>query len=221
MSTEGSRWSRFCQKAMKFEKNIPLALTKQLFLLSSVKTSGIFFQIFVAFSKKLDFKEIYLNLLMWWRGRHKHVKCGHCMPMSSRSWPAKNCEGTRASAKKKGLYRWCLKLQHPSSKKLWWVSSTFHTLLFWPSILMWNPWSNRKAIICRLDSLKVALSQNMYTGGFLLTPKKKYYKSLSWAENLNKMFTVLDGKFNFSAQDGDLEYVLCFGEVKILQYLLT
>ena len=29
--------------------------TKQLFLLSSVKTSGTFFQIFVAFSKKLDF----------------------------------------------------------------------------------------------------------------------------------------------------------------------
>ena len=100
--------------------------------------------------------EMYLNLLMWWGGRHKHVKFGHCMPMSSRSWPAKNCEGTRASAKKKGLYRWCLKLQHPSSKKLWWVSSTFHTLLFLLSILWWNPWSNRKAIICRLDSLVVA-----------------------------------------------------------------
>ena len=34
----------------------PPVLTKQLFLLSSVKTSGIFFQIFVAFSEKLDFR---------------------------------------------------------------------------------------------------------------------------------------------------------------------
>ena len=81
-------------------------------------------------------KEMYLNLLMWWGGRHKHVKFGHCMPMSSRSWPAKNCEGSRASAKKKGLYRWCLKLQHPSPKKLWWVSSTFHTRLFLHFILV-------------------------------------------------------------------------------------
>ena len=63
-------------------------------------------------------KEMYLNLLMWWGGRHKHVKFGQCRPMSSRSWPAKNCEGTRASAKKKGLYRWCLKLLHSSSKEL-------------------------------------------------------------------------------------------------------
>ena len=31
-------------------------MTKQLFLLSSVKTSGRFFQIFVALSEKLDFK---------------------------------------------------------------------------------------------------------------------------------------------------------------------
>ena len=33
-----------------------------------------------------------------------------------------------------------------------------------------------------------------------------YSKSLSWAENLNKLFTVLGGKFKFSAQDSDLEY---------------
>ena len=38
-----------------FGKNLPLVLTKQLFLLCSVKTSGIFFQIFVAFSEKLNF----------------------------------------------------------------------------------------------------------------------------------------------------------------------
>ena len=39
----------------KIWKNLPPVLTKQLFLLSSVKTSGRFFQIFVAFSEKLDF----------------------------------------------------------------------------------------------------------------------------------------------------------------------
>ena len=43
------------EKATKFEKNLPLLLTKQLFSLSSVKTSGRFFQIFVAFSEKLNF----------------------------------------------------------------------------------------------------------------------------------------------------------------------
>ena len=36
----------------KIWKNLPPVLTKQLFLLSS---SGRFFQIFVAFSEKLDF----------------------------------------------------------------------------------------------------------------------------------------------------------------------
>ena len=36
-----------------------------------------------------------------------------------------------------------------------------------------------------------------------------YSKSLSWAENLNKLFTVLGGKFKFSTQDSDLEY-LCW-----------
>ena len=44
------------------------------------------------------------------------------------------------------------------------------------------------------------------TGGFLHC-QNKYSKSLSWAENLNKLFTVLGGKFNFSAQDSDLEYL--------------
>ena len=47
----------------------------------------------------------------------------------------------------------------------------------------------------------------------------KYSKSLSWAENLNKLFTVLGGKFKFSAQDNDLEYL--FWQRKILQSLLT
>jgi hypothetical protein len=48
---------RLYEKATKFEKNLPHVLTKQLFLLSSVKTSGRFFQTFVAFSEKLDFTQ--------------------------------------------------------------------------------------------------------------------------------------------------------------------
>ena len=39
----------------KIWKNHPPVLTEQLFLLSSVKISGRFFQIFVDFSEKLDF----------------------------------------------------------------------------------------------------------------------------------------------------------------------
>ena len=44
------------------------------------------------------------------------------------------------------------------------------------------------------------------TGNFLLL-QHKYSKSLSWAENLNKLFTVLGRKFKFSAQNSDLEYL--------------
>ena len=40
----------------KIWKNFPHVLTKRLFLLSSVKTSGRFFQLCVAFSEKLDFE---------------------------------------------------------------------------------------------------------------------------------------------------------------------
>ena len=50
--------SSFSEKATKIWKNLPPVLTKQLFLLSSVKTRGIFFQIFVAFSEKLDFTHL-------------------------------------------------------------------------------------------------------------------------------------------------------------------
>ena len=39
----------------KIWKNLPPVLTKQLFLLITSKQVGDFFQIFVAFSKKLDF----------------------------------------------------------------------------------------------------------------------------------------------------------------------
>ena len=44
------------------------------------------------------------------------------------------------------------------------------------------------------------------TGEFLHC-QNKYSKSLSWAENLNKLFNVLGGKFKFFAQDSDLEYL--------------
>ena len=44
------------------------------------------------------------------------------------------------------------------------------------------------------------------TGGFLYC-QNKYSKSLSLAENLNKLFTDSGGKFKFSAQDSDLEYL--------------
>ena len=37
--------------------------------------------------------------------------------------------------------------------------------------------------------------------------QNEYSKSLSWAENLNKLFTALGGKFKFPAQDSDLEYL--------------
>ena len=43
------------------------------------------------------------------------------------------------------------------------------------------------------------------TEGFL-SCQNEYSKSLSWAENLNKLFTILGGKFKFSAQDNDLEH---------------
>ena len=35
--------------------------------------------------------------------------------------------------------------------------------------------------------------------------QKKYSKSLSWAWNLNKLFTVMSGNFKFQVQDSDLE----------------
>ena len=48
--------------------------------------------------------------------------------------------------------------------------------------------------------LKAAFCQKIWCGS------KKYAKSLSWAENLNKLYTVKGGKFKFSAQDSDLAY---------------
>ena len=43
------------RRPQNWKKNLPLAMTKQLYLLSSVKTSGRFFQNFEAFSEKLNF----------------------------------------------------------------------------------------------------------------------------------------------------------------------
>ena len=45
----------YYKKATKYEKNLTHVLTKQLFLPSSVKTSGRFFQILVAILDKLNF----------------------------------------------------------------------------------------------------------------------------------------------------------------------
>ena len=47
----------------KIWKNLPPVLTKQLFLLNSVKTSGTYFSIFVAFSEKLHFTPNYLKII--------------------------------------------------------------------------------------------------------------------------------------------------------------
>ena len=38
--------------------------------------------------------------------------------------------------------------------------------------------------------------------------QEKYFKLLSWVWNLNLLFTVIGGKFEFHVQDGDLEHFL-------------
>ena len=48
---------------MRRPQNLKI-LTKQLFLLSSVKTSGRFFQIFVAFSEKRDFNNSEIHRIL-------------------------------------------------------------------------------------------------------------------------------------------------------------
>ena len=53
--------------------------------------------------------------------------------------------------------------------------------------------------------LKVALSQKRL--GDFFRCQNKYYKSLSWAENLNFPPKILNNLFKFSAQDSDLEYL--------------
>ena len=52
----------------KIWKNLPSVLTRQLFLLNSVKKSGRFFLMLVAFSEKLDFYWSALNCGSRWFG---------------------------------------------------------------------------------------------------------------------------------------------------------
>ena len=66
-----------------------------------------------------------------------------------------------------------------------------------------------------------AIKSKSSKGGFkcedtwwFLRLRHKYSKSLSWAEDLNKLLTVLSGKFKFSAQDSDLEYYLVSSDLK-------
>ena len=81
--------------------------------------------------------------------------------------------------------------------------STFWTWLFWGKPL-------DKLFLSSLGFLmgllKVAFFQIVQ---FVLqiskSPKRKYSKSLSWAWNLNKLFTVMGGNFKFHVQDSDLE----------------
>ena len=71
---------RHYEKATKFKKNLPPVLTKQLFYSVALIQVGYFFQIFQAFSEKLDFNirqikkvfaytflgpDIYSTLFVW------------------------------------------------------------------------------------------------------------------------------------------------------------
>ena len=54
----------------------------------------------------------------------------------------------------------------------------------------------------------------------IFTSQKKIFQiSILRKKYFNKLFAVMGGKFKFSAQDSDLEYI--FGGVKLFQYLLT
>ena len=55
---------RHYEKAAKFKKNLLTVLTKQLFLLSNVKTSGRFLKKIVAFSEKLGFTSLLILFLI-------------------------------------------------------------------------------------------------------------------------------------------------------------
>ena len=60
---------------------------------------------------------------------------------------------------------------------------------------------------CKKSKKNLKCSFKSEDTGKFLHLQHKYSKSLSWAENLNKLFTVLGKKFN--AQDSDLDY-LCW-----------
>ena len=60
------------RRPQRLKKNLPLVLTKQLFLFSSTKRSGRFFQIVVAFSENLNFNDLLAN--QYSRSDHKTPK---------------------------------------------------------------------------------------------------------------------------------------------------
>ena len=68
----------------KIWKNLPLVLTKPLFLLSSVKTSGRFFQIFVAISEKLCKTVIMIAYFCVDRPRECRKMCRKCVQVQQK-----------------------------------------------------------------------------------------------------------------------------------------
>ena len=69
----------------------------------------------------------------------------------------------------------------------------------------------RKAILLVLLTKTCYCSRHYSKGGFFSERcfshcQNKYFRSLSWAWNLNKLFTVMGGKFKFQVQYSDLEY---------------
>ena len=83
---------------------------------------------------------------------------------------------------KKGRY---LKFRYPEkAKKIWPIFHFLKLLLF-------------------ISHTKVFFSESAMRFSNL---RNKYSKSLSWALNLNKLFTGMGRKFKFQVQDSDLEY---------------
>ena len=74
-----------------------------------------------------------------------------------------------------------------------------------------------------MTQIHLVLDWKVFKGGFFQkvlfvfqisqSPKWKYSKLLSWAWNLNLLFTVVGGKFKFLVQDSDLECIF-FGDLK-------
>ena len=92
-----------------------------------------------------------------------------------------------------------------------WLSSFIHMY-----IEDFSPPSNDMSAYCLLrHTTSIPTTKGGFksedTGDFFCC-QNKYSKSLSWAENLNKLFTFLGGKFKFSAQDSDLEYLFRQGK---------
>ena len=60
-----------------------------------------------------------------------------------------------------------------------------------------------------LDTLQPAVKGDFFSESAMCFShcQNKYSKSLSWAWNLNELFTVMGGKFKFQIQDSNLEYL--------------